>query len=345
MKNYFSNLDEILYKGLRPWLQDNNPDEKFASMISGIKPNKSTYQLTYDIIFERPFNNKTKYYSKLISSEKTKVTNQLLDILNEDKAPQLIKYRLNDTLNKKLKTKLKDIGEIIKNQQFELSYIDPKTTIFNRDQDHKTNTFIFQLLKTSLIHIYLEIQEAFIDFISDELIIDDFYIQLLFEPVPIKTYLSETPLTIPIDSEKPKRIEVEAQNNLPDVFNPILDDVRPDKKGVAFYKDMIRNKQRFASFEEKLFQNDYISEKYAFTGKHGYKNQLAIIFHLLIEKRYFNNYNDSDKKRNTNRNIVKFLNHRYDVDVDKQFRNLEPLKEERADFIESHYWLQNLPSC
>jgi len=191
MKNYFTVLDDILYKGKRPWLEANNPDERFASMISGVKLVEPAFQPKYEIQFERPFNNKTKYYSKFILNEKIKTTNLLLEALQEDDTPQLIKYRLNATLNKKLKTKIKDIGNFIKKRQFDISYINPRKTTFDIDQEHKTNTYIFQLLKISLIHIYLEIQEVFKDRIQDVFVIEDFYSQLLFEQIPEQTYIKQ----------------------------------------------------------------------------------------------------------------------------------------------------------
>lgn len=342
MKNHFIILDEIIYKGLRPWLEANNPDEKFASMISSVKEIEPTFQPKYQVNFERPFNNKTKYYSKFILAEKLKAINGLLDALHEDENPQLIKYRLNDTLNKKLKTKIKDIGKIIKDQQFEPSYIDPKKTTFDVDQDHKTNTYVFQLLKVSLIHMYLEIQEVFKSWVKDDFVIEDFYTQLLFEPITEKTYIEEAPETINI---APQPITIKPQETQKVVFVPILDDVRPSKKGVATFHDLVKNSRRFGAFEEKLFQNDFINEQYSYCGKQGYKNQLAIIYHLIIEKNYFNSFNDSEKKKVTAREIVKFLNHRYDVDIDKQFRSYKNKPEERASFIESQYWLSQIPMC
>lgn len=342
MKNYFTILDNILYKEMRPWLEANNPDQRFSAMISSIKLVQPTFQPKHEIQFERPFNNKTKYYSKLIHSEKIKTTNLLLEAMQEDDIPQLIKYRLNATLNKKLKSKIKDIGNIIKEQQFELSFINPRLTTFDVDQEHKTNTYIFQLLKTSLIHIYLEIQYVYKEWIQDEFLIEDFYSQLLFEPIPDETFIKEATTIIEIT---PQPIIVKPQETQKISFTPILDENRPSKKGVTSFHDLIRNPQRFGSFEEKLFQNDFISEGYAYCGKQGYKNQLAIIYHLLIEKNYFKNFNDTDKKKINNRDIVKFLNHRYDVDVDKQFRSYKTKPEKRAVFIESTYWLTQLPAC
>lgn len=144
---------------------------------------------------------------------------------------------------------------------------------------------------------------------------------------------------------KPQTIKVEPQGTGQPIFTPIQDDNRTAKKGVASFHDLIRNPQRFASFEEKLFQNDYITYKYAYCGKHGYKNQLAIIYHLLIDKNYFMSFNDTTKKKIIARDIVKFLNHRYDIDLDKQFRSYADKPEERADIIEKNSWLSNLPMC
>ncbi len=211
MKNYFTVLDKILYKELRPWLEANNPDEKFASMISEVIETKPTFQPKYQVNFERPFNNKTKYYSKFILTEKINATNNLLDTLQEDDNPQLIKYRLNDILNKKLKTRIKDIGKIIKDQKFEPSYINPKKTTFDVDQEHKTNTFVFQLLKVSLIHMYLEIQEVFKSWIQDELVLEDFYSQLLFEQIPVTFQISkiQTIEVTPATQDEPKQEIIE----------------------------------------------------------------------------------------------------------------------------------------
>jgi len=93
MKNYLHTLDEIIYKGLRPWLSENNPDEKFAPMLSGVQEVNLSCQAKYHINFERPFNNKTKYYSKFINAQKINAINQLLNLLQEDENPQLIKSK------------------------------------------------------------------------------------------------------------------------------------------------------------------------------------------------------------------------------------------------------------
>lgn len=340
MNNELTQLDEILYKGLRPWLDTNKPDEKFTPVISKIKTVYPGFQMLYEIDFIRPFNSKTEYYQKLILNESVAYCNNVVELINEDDNTKLKKYWLNDTLNNKLQTRLKDIGSIIKEKQYDISYINPRKNSFVQDADHKTATYVMQLLKTAFIRIYLEIQEVFKELFSHQLLIeDDFYTRFLNEPVPDNSFLKEVPQTIIIDNKL-----IKAQGTQKPEFTPILDDNRPLIKGVGSYHDLVKNPQRFGMFEENLFLNDYIDTNYAYCGKHGYKNQLAIIYHVVIEKQYFKTFNDSTKRKISPTDIVKFLNHRYGVDIDKQFRSYKDKIEERTQFLESTSWLYRLPA-
>ena len=191
MSNQTNILDEILYQGQRPWLEKNTLDEKFASKFRTIKDASTDYQFLYEINFIRPFDNKTKYYSKLILNTVKKDVENLYNLISNDDTENLIRYWLNDTLNKRLKTRLKDIGKLIKEKDFQLIYIDPRKTSIEFDQAHKANTYIIQLLKLAYMQLYLEIQDAFSVWIDDKLEIEDFYTQLLLEPVPNIHYLTK----------------------------------------------------------------------------------------------------------------------------------------------------------
>jgi len=204
-------LDEILYHNLRPWLEENNPDEKFAPMLVEIKTENVDYQYHYDIEFRRPFNYKTRYYNKLIVNGLCKYCNEMLSLINEDTNTKLQKYWLNEILNNRLKTRLKDIGRLIQDNDYSLAYINPKKTSFNIDAGHKTNTYIIQLLKLAYIKAYLEIQEPFRDLLADNLMTeDDFYMQLLFEPIPDESFIKEVKEIVIVEDKegkyKPKKL-------------------------------------------------------------------------------------------------------------------------------------------
>ncbi|HAZ03026.1 MAG: hypothetical protein A2W90_18385 [Bacteroidetes bacterium GWF2_42_66] len=334
-------FDEILYRNLAPWLEENKPDEKFTALTTEIESVKPEFQPLHEIDFYRPFNDKTRFYQKLIVNESITYCNKVYRLIKENKNIKLHKYWKNNLLDKKLPTRLKDIGRIIREKSYWIDYINPRKTSFDIDADHKTETYILQLLKIALIRVYLEIQ-SFFSFISkdDILIEDDFYTRFLNEPIPETSFLKEAPKIIDLKTE-----EVKPRGNTPPAFSLVLDDIRERKSGVPLYHYIIKNPQRFASFEEKLFDNEYIGMDYSMKNTHGQKNKMAIIYYLLIDKGYFKKFNDLEKKPFKNRDIAKFLDHRYNANLDKQFRTYASKTQERAIFIEDHYWLYTLPPC
>lgn len=201
MNNDLANLDEILYGNLRPWLDSNKPDEKFHSMIYELPIVHPNYQNLFEIAFHRPFNNKTQYYHKYILNESISYCNKLYELYNEDSNLKLQKYWFDNT-SKKLQTRLKELGKLIKEKQFDISFIDPTKTSFEIDTEHKTDTYIIQLLKIALIRIYLEMQEIFKSIEEESAFIEsDFYSRFLNESVPGKSFLKEVQ-TITIANEE-----------------------------------------------------------------------------------------------------------------------------------------------
>lgn len=201
MQNQLTLFDRILKGDLCPWLNENKPDEKFASKLSEIQTFDPEFPLAYSIEFYRPFNHKTKYYNKQLLNETVRYTNTVISAIQQNTDNRIIKFALNDTLNKKLKTKLKFIGDLIKDKNLDIKYINPAHTAFDVDADHKTETYIIHLLKTCFMAIYLEIQDKFKVHIEDVLVKEDFFAQLLFEPVPVHSFIKEVAPIINVENE------------------------------------------------------------------------------------------------------------------------------------------------
>ncbi len=209
MNNELVIFDQILYGDLIPWHDENKPDEKFSSMIGEVKKTEYNFQPLNEISFQRTFNQKTKYYHKLILTESIAYCNKIHQLINEDKNIKLQKYWRNDTLNKKIPSRLKDIGKIVKDRKYDIDYINPKKASFEIDSDYKTETYILHLLKVALIHIYLKVQELYKFLQDDDLLIEeDFYTQFLHEPIPETLFLKAAPQTIVVKPKevKPKKI-------------------------------------------------------------------------------------------------------------------------------------------
>lgn len=232
MSKQNNTLDKILDYELRPWLTQNSLDDVFASKFRSLKEYTPKQSLQFQIDFYRPFDNKTKYYSRLILNTVKSDFDTLYQTIDEDRNENLIRYYLNDTLNKRLKTRLKDLGNLLKEKDYALAYINPKNTSHQLDQAHKANTYIMQLLKLGYMQLYLEIQEAFKDWVDDDLIVEDFYIQLLNEPIPERLPIKKLQVIEvtpePVRKPKPKTTDKSIQFNS---FTYKQYNTNPDKLG------------------------------------------------------------------------------------------------------------------
>src|SRR5690606_4252099 len=166
----------------------------------------SEHSLQFKIDIARPFDNKTKYYSRLILNAVKSEFDRIYRTIDEDRNENPILYHLNNILNKRLKTHLRDIGNLIKQKDYELAYIDTKNTSYQIDPQHKADTYIIQYLKLALMQLYLEVQEAFKDWVDDVFIVEDFYTQLLNEPIPEQLHIKKLQVieVTPEPARKPK---------------------------------------------------------------------------------------------------------------------------------------------
>ncbi len=181
-------FERIIHRDLRPWLDENRYQDRVAPNISDLIQIVPRFQPLYEIEFCQFFNSRTRYYHKLITNEANNYCNHVIELINSNED----KCLLGDTLKTELRTLLKDIAKLIKANDWELRYINPYKSSFNIDIDHKTNTYIIQLLKTATIKVYLEIQEAFKSFISgdDYMEFEVLYLQYLSELIPEQTFLT-----------------------------------------------------------------------------------------------------------------------------------------------------------
>ena len=250
MKNIPIIYDQILYGNLSPWHEANKPDAKFIPLLSNIKTIEPTFQPVYDFDFIRHFNNKTWYYHKLIVNEANNYCNYIINLINADENENLKQYWINDTLNKKLHTRLIEIGKLIQDNDYSLLYINPLNNTYNEDSDHKTDTFVIQLLKTALIKVYLEIQEVYKSLISDTILeVEDFYTQLLFEPIPATKYIKSAQKVIIIEP-------------ITEVIVELLKQEKSASKALSFkYKKLATNSEAIKDLCDSLKFNDLIDKK------------------------------------------------------------------------------------
>lgn len=330
-------FNEILLLSLRPWMIKHS-DTKFKELLTEIETNKIQYNPFFDLDYKKALTNKRKYYSKIINNERTNFLNKQIDYISKSDTLDEKLYLFKVVFNT-LKNLLKKTSECINEKGFDFEEIN------SNNKDLADNVYILHLLKFELIMIYIEIQENFKNEITQDYFSIEDLLELHFNELENQIILSK------IENRKSDPlVNVEITNLKKEEvsFVPFKDDFRESKKGVLDYKSIVKNPSRFAQFETQLYENFYISEKYQFIAKHGQINELAKIYHILISKNFFNKrYYQPNKpsKEIKDLDIRKFLDLRYNCNVDKQFRTLLKNKQEVTDFAKDNSWLERILPC
>jgi hypothetical protein len=328
MSNGLETFNAILNLDLRPWMV-NYSQQKYQQLSKELQKESYQHQPLYDVAFIKAVNEKRKYYRVLIENAAIKFLNHLHHEIETALITQEKTHWVTSTLEKKLKPKFTEVRNIIEKKNYVLT---STVSITNDD------TYIIQFLKYELIRLYLEVQDSYKDQIEDELTEEDILVNFFFHAPFDKPFITAaTRVNLP----NPKAA-FSIQPDQPE-FMPLKNDFREPKKGIMEYMDVIRTPGRFAQFEEQLFLNQYIDDNYQALNTYGKMQEMGGIFHVLITKGYFNKKNFKLNKPINPRAICKFLEHRYNTSLDKQFRFWNNKPNELADLIGKYYWLENLP--
>ena len=156
---------------------------------------KKTQQITpnfnpkWVIKYHRPLSVKSEYYYHLIVNEATRYINNIIELLNEDDYLLRQQDWYTDTMAK-LQVRFNDVIEVIKEHLYFVEFMDPKSQDFDKNPQHKTNTFIIQLLKVALVKIYLELQDMYSN-LGTEIKISEFdiYDRFFNQSLPENSFL------------------------------------------------------------------------------------------------------------------------------------------------------------
>lgn len=338
--NQLELYNEILFLDLRPWLRSNDQDLKFKQLLTEIKKEYFTYQPNYEVDFIKPLSNFRKYYLAIIEHNATKYLNDLHAEINASTNPDEIKYLVNFALKRTLSQKLVEISKIIGDRKYHPNQFDLSSRNLSMDKSIADESYVIHCLKHQLVRLFLEVQESYQAHLKEEALSEEeIYYMYFNEQAPKPSFIGEAD-----DYPNLEAIQIKEKKEEKEPFNALRQDIRAEKKGIFTYDQMIKNQSRFAQIEEELFENGFIDKNYQFIDKYGQKRHFAAIYHQLIRKGYFNKRIFPGNVEVKPLQIRKFLDHRYNADVDKQFRNWDSTQKELIEFIEKDYWLDHILS-
>lgn len=346
IQKLFMAIDKILYNDQRPWLMANQSEAVINRLISEIQPVDPPFKLYWKFECDPPFNLQVRYYQLLIDSYRNQMLHDINSILTSFDVPGFHLDRLFNGIKEELYHRLSQCDLIISSLTLGACVMDPMLSKANPNSQAATLFQIFHYVRLSIIQVLGEMHTHFRDTVRDIL-----WVGGPLQPLPYLVSGVEAIDGVNVVQEPANdfypvtEAEVTDENGDPAVFVAVLDDIRDPKHGVGSYFDMVRISKRFGRFEEQLFINGFIDNNHKFIHQHGRKKILAAFYHFLIEKNYFNAINDTWGKRIQPFDVRKFLDHRYQVDLKKQFEVAAKNVDERAAIIDSYEWLGLLPRC
>lgn len=325
-----STLDNILHHHLAPWRQENKIMDKFKVKLHEL-PDKS-FNTFYDVEYLPPTNEKHKFYLRTIKNTIYEYLEAFITIFNTASNAEHKAYLLNKSINSILQY-FKNTQEVIEQRAYNFDEINNL-----KNREIRDEIYIIHLIKNYLIALYLEIKEVTHEQVSYAFL-DEAGIQAeFFHSYDFKSFINEVPEAL---KQEVKTEHFKQSKKVK--FTPLPHDFRDEKKGVLKYDEIVNNPTHFNKIEELLFENGYITEDYIFIPNkaNSHTEKFALIFLGIIQKGYL-------RKSNLGKPIKsiqyrKFIEYRYIVDIDRQFRNFEHQPNKIQQFIEEHRWLSNLP--
>ena len=327
-------FNSILHHHLRPW-KATGSEQKFGQLLHSLPKENYHQQPLYEVAFPKPLTAKTRYYKALIDNEAMAFLNKMEAALANAINNNEKKFHIHTALTKKLKGLLTDTQkEIVKQKLYLKTLEDPE-----QDKQQRDNAWILQYLKYQLIRLYLEIQNSYPEFLNDDALTEeDIHSTYFSENIPEGKLIVIVPTAV---FKKPTNKIISAEEIL---FKPVKGDVREPFKTILTYPEIIAKPDKFAKIEILLFEDQVIDPDYNFIRKQGNVQKLAAYYQVLIKKNYFNRFYFPGKNEVTSLHIRKFLNYRYDVLIDREFRRFN-----KAEVLEE-YFIKNpapslIPSC
>jgi hypothetical protein len=202
------NIKAIINGNLQPWQPKTNlSDDYYSPELRKLHSIQEAFTDHYNIDFGIvPFSKKIKYYQKLIDIDIVKYLNK---VLNETigGSENLAAFKF-DKAQRKIRSLLIEINELIERKQFDIALIASKYADFKTDHHHKECTFIFHYMLVAAVRCLLEIQAQFIEIIHNEdiLTIEDIYSQILQKTAPDRPQIVKIQtITMPsLPLKKPK---------------------------------------------------------------------------------------------------------------------------------------------
>jgi hypothetical protein len=333
-KNDLTLFQSILTGKHRPWRKNDHSIDKYKELLSTIQLDALHFQPQYELDFFPPHTPKCKYFHGLISNEANRYFNLLHDLINEAEEVEEKEYWTKLTLETKIPMLFKQIQKVIEERHFVLTDLDPEGANKLKNLAISEPAYTIFLLKTSLVWLFLEIQEIHKQN-QNRKSESEVYLEFFSEAIP-KCNLIKVAPEIVLPAKERKAVEPGES-----AFKPIKGEV-PGTRELTVNYSFINNPEKFAEIESKLHQYGFIDSDSIFikNKKESNNRNLAAILRVLIDCNYFRRNILGTTKKVKDTDIRKYIESRYSCDISQEFRKLQDEHIEAAKT--KYYWIDRI---
>jgi len=333
-KNDLTLFQSILTGKHRPWSKNDFSSDKYKELIPNIQIDKLRFQPQFELDFFSPHSPKCKYYHGLICAESNRYFNLLHDLIEDAREGEEKEYWITLTLETKIPMLFKQLHKVIEERQYVLTDLDPNGANKLKDLLISEPVYTIFLLRTSLVWLFLEIQEIYSQYRNTKTEAE-IYLEFFSEAIPKYSFIKVAPeIVLPAQTRKVVKPEESA-------FKPSKGEV-PGTRELTVNYSFINNPDKFAEVEINLHQYGLIDSEYNFikNKKESNNRNLASILRVLIDSNYFRKNILGTGKRVKDTDIRKYIESRYSCDISQEFRKLQ------SEHIEAsktkYYWLDRI---
>lgn len=152
-------VENLLFGHYYPMAKENSYDSFLLKERVVAFKNQEVDRGAYAFRFAEPVNPKMKFYYQLLINDSVDYCNDILTFSAGLVDLDIRAYFREELLNGHLKRLLIEVGKVIRENGFKQSdFMNPSDGL---SMEHKSNSYVFHLLKMVLVRIYLEMQDLF----------------------------------------------------------------------------------------------------------------------------------------------------------------------------------------
>ncbi len=340
MDNALELYHRILFGNLCPWARDQHVVQKYQQLLHDLREEVYLAQPLYEVDFPKSVLPKRQYFAAMIQGEAVRFLNALHEEMDAAFNESERSFFVHDALNT-LDRKLERVAFVIGDKGLDLDFVlHPNKHRKLADPCLADAAYIVHFLKFQLVRLYMEVQHRYEVHLEREVVSrEDIHLLYFREAAPEPSFIVTAPT---LYSE---RVDTSFVAEAEEVFEPRMHDTRVPEQGVLRYDDIVADRTKFARLERALFDNMLIDKEYQFQKKpRGNIVKMSAVYMVSFKKGYYQKHYFKGKRRIalTAKEVQAFLNHRYNTDIDKQFRNFKD-EEVLNAYLDKEVWIALLP--